>query len=476
VTSVGWDPSEILEPLHPRELREMVERIHAQGFTRSYAEEALRREVEGGSGSADDSALALRSGKQGRADVIRVADVQAERVDWLWPGWIARGKITVFDGDPGLGKSTVTLDLAARLSIGARMPCDDGSAPEPAATLLLSAEDGPADTIRPRLEAAGADLERIHILRGVPDGSAFRMPELPRDLDWIESVIIETGAALVVIDPLFAYLGDKINARVDHDVRRALALLAEMAARTHAAIVLVRHLNKAPGGPAIYRGGGSIGIIGAARSGMLLAADPGDATRRVIAQTKSNLGPPVPALALRLVPVSADKVARIAWEGPTNHQASDLLRIEDGAAHTEVEVATAWLREELSDGHPRESGEVKALAKDEGISARTLARACNLAAVETKREGFPARTTWTIRAGTHSRATPEEAACATGMVAQQRDSPNEATSSRSEGAGSLQSGHADGVAPLSESPAVDRDVQSASRPPDAGMYGPAAPA
>lgn len=426
--------------------------------------------LEPGAAAPESARRSADRASRGRADIVRVADVQIERIDWLWPGRIPRGKITVLDGDPGLGKSTVTLDWAARLSVGEAMP-GEASGREPMSTLLLSAEDGPADTIRPRLEAAGADLEAVHLLRGVPDGAAVLMPEIPRDLEWVEDAIRETRAALVIIDPLFAYLGDKVNARVDHDIRRVLAPLADMADRTHAAVILVRHLNKAPGGPAIYRGGGSIGIIGAARSAMILAAHPEDATRRVIAQTKSNLGSPVPALALRLVSGPADAVARVAWEGPTHHQASDLLRLEDAGERSVVDFATEWLLEKLADGQAHDSAELKALARDEGITARTLSRACGRAAVETRREGFPARTTWSLSEGAASRAGVDGTTGPLEYVARLGDPLNHATSSAPDARGRAQLRQPVAMARLSGS-----EAQEPARPRDAGMYGPRAPA
>src|SRR5262249_22936941 len=148
-----------------------------------------------------------------------------------------------------------------------------------------------ADTIRPRLEAAGADLDRIHIFHAVRREGHEVIPSLPENLPELERAIRDRHAELVVIDPLMAYLGGGVDAHRDQDVRRALAPLAKMVERTGAAGLAVRHLNKggASGGNPLYRGGGSIGIIGAARSGLLVARDPDDPERRVFAVTKSNL-------------------------------------------------------------------------------------------------------------------------------------------------------------------------------------------
>ena len=228
---------------------------------------------------------------RGRVMLIRVSDVQPERVSWLWPGYIPAGKITLLDGDPGLGKSNLTLDLAARVTRGNAMP--DGSQGDimgPADVILLSAEDGIADTIRPRLEAAGADLTRVHVLESFPDAEGLEtLPEIPDDLNRIERIVDARQAALIVIDPLMAYLSAGTNSFRDQDVRRALAPVKLLAERTGASVLVVRHLNKSATGSPIYRGGGSIGIIGAARAGLLVGTDPDDETgvRRVLATTKA---------------------------------------------------------------------------------------------------------------------------------------------------------------------------------------------
>lgn len=156
----------------------------------------------------------------------RVADVATERVRWLWQGRIPLGKVTVLDGDPGLGKSTFTLDLAARVSTASPLPT--GERPEaPASVILLSAEDGIADTIRPRLEAAEADLDRVHVFEHVLDLEGVpRPPSIPMDVAHIERLVVTEGATLVVVDPLMAYLGAGVDSHRDQDVRRAMFALA----------------------------------------------------------------------------------------------------------------------------------------------------------------------------------------------------------------------------------------------------------
>jgi hypothetical protein len=156
---------------------------------------------------------------------VRLSDIEAERVSWLWHGYIPLGKVTVLDSDPGDGKSTMTIDIASRISTNSPMPdrtrSDLGA---PADVIILSDEDGAADTIRPRADAAGANVERIHLLTDVEvldeDDNPKRVPWLlPRDLDVLRQLVKTKEAKLVVIDPLSAYLDGKVDAYRDHDGR-----------------------------------------------------------------------------------------------------------------------------------------------------------------------------------------------------------------------------------------------------------------
>jgi len=247
---------------------------------------------------------------------VLLSEVTAEEITWLWANRIPRGKLTILEGDPDEGKSTVAFDLAARVSTGAAMPLETRTR-EPAGIVILSAEDALGDTIRPRLEAAGADLD--HIL-----GFRFEeLPTIPDGLTVIEAAINRVEAALVIIDPLVAFFGRAVHAYRDHDVRRALTPLAALADRTGAAVLAIRHLNKARMARAKYRGSGSIGIIGAARSALLVARDPEDPSRRLLAPVKGNLAAPAPAVAFSLV--AAGTTARVAWLGETAHTAEGLL-------------------------------------------------------------------------------------------------------------------------------------------------------
>jgi putative DNA primase/helicase len=343
------------------------------------------RPVHGVHGPANGDEPAGHSSAPSLA-LVRVADVQAEKVQWLWPGRIPRGKVTVLDGDPGLGKSTVTLDLASRVTTGSPLPSGEPVGAK-GNVILLSAEDGVADTIRPRLEVALADLERVAVIDHVPDPEGPRPFVLPGDLPLLAEAIREQGAVLVVIDPLMAFLGADVKANQDQDIRRAMHPLKDLAERTGVAVLVVRHLNKSGGANAVYRGGGSIGIIGAARAGLLIAKDPEDEQRRVLAVTKNNLAAPVEALAYRVVNDELYDTARIGWDGVSDLSADDLLRGQDPDA-PERDEAETFLRDYLASG-PAEVKLIEREAKKLDINARTLRRARERLRIKPRKVGAP---------------------------------------------------------------------------------------
>ncbi len=328
----------------------------------------------------------------GVIEIIRLDSVIAEKVSWLWNGYVPLGKITLLDGDPGLGKSLFTLDMTARISTGQAMP--DGSPSIQGGIVLMSLEDGLADTIAPRLEIAGADKSKIVALQGVKgsDGK-YRFPTV-EDTEAIKKACKKIDAKLVVIDPLMGYMG-KANSWRDQDVRTALSPLAKMAEDIGVAVIIVRHLNKTSSSNSVYRGGGSIGIIGAARSALLIAKDPEDENRRILAGIKSNLAPLPPSLSYTIENI--DGVPKIAWGGVTNHTADALLAIpsslEDRSA---LEDATDFLRDILTDGEV-EAKEVLREAKAAGIAERTLHRAKKVLGVIIRKEGYQGKWTWTLK-------------------------------------------------------------------------------
>lgn len=277
-----------------------------------------------------------------------LADVNEERVTWLWRGWLPRGKLVMFDGDPDLGKSVLWADLVARATNGGPMPDGSTAAGTPCRVLVMSAEDDVADTIVPRLRAAGADMSKVATLPLRRDKQGRMVPfSLPDDLARLQGALDETGARFFVIDPVAAHLSESVNSHNDASLRRAMTPLAAVAQAAGAVGLLIRHLNKDTGNAkALYRGGGSIGFIGAARLGWLVASDPDDESRRVLAQQKNNLSRgKSAALAYKLISWRRDlDIPVIAWQGSTAHTANDLLAAPDArkAAPDREEAKQFW--------------------------------------------------------------------------------------------------------------------------------------
>jgi archaellum biogenesis ATPase FlaH len=319
---------------------------------------------------------------------LRGDQISPTETDWFWEGYIARGCLTLFDGDPGEGKSTLTIDLAAHVSRGRDFP--DASPCPQGIAIIASAEDSPSATIIPRLIAARADLANVHIVpiaRDTADGP--QLLTLPEDLEILENTVVRTRAILVIIDPLSAFTSNKINSRIDTDVRRLLAGLTGVAERTGAVVVVVRHLNKTAGTNAIYRGGGSIGIIAAARAAFLIGADPDDEAKKIFAPVKMNLAPKPPALAFRLVQTEGDSVAHVEWiAGETPLSASDLLRapLEEPGTN-KFQMAVEVLMEQLGAGPAPVRG-VETAAKVRGVSERTLNAARKVLKIEAFKDGL----------------------------------------------------------------------------------------
>jgi hypothetical protein len=300
------------------------------------------------------------------------SQVTSQAVSWLWPGRLALGHLALLDGDPGLGKSLVTLDLCARLSTGRPWP-DGTPSGSPASSVVINAEDSDQETICPRLRVLGADPGRVFFLPcDEAGGIEFG---LPSRLGVLGAILGETGARLVVIDPVTVFLDPAVNAHSDGGVRRALAPLAALARQHGCAVLLVRHLNKDGGHRALYRGLGSVGLVGSCRSAWLIAADPGAPGRRVLAQEKKNLGTPRPSLAFEVTD-AGDDLPALSWRGPTDWTADALLAAA-GLRPTlpgPIDRAREFLADALKGG-PRTTRELWAGAEPRGLSKSTLNRA-----------------------------------------------------------------------------------------------------
>jgi hypothetical protein len=306
-----------------------------------------------------------------RLRLIPLSSVEPKPTTWLWHRRIPLGDFTICEGDPADNKSSLLMDIAARVSTGRAMP--DGTKGVLGNVLLLSAEDSLERTIVKRLDVAGADLRRIKAV----DGEV----SLPGTLKALEQAIRVADARLVIIDPLMAYLAADANG--DQKVRRALTPLRNIAERANSAIVMVRHLVKRGGKHAMYRGSGSIGIIGAARSAVLVARSPSDEAFRVLAQVKNNLSVYPPSLLFE--PVDVDGEVAIEWRGETELSANDLL--SSGPVEDRLGEAMAFLAEVLKQG-PIPQQEIRRRAIDAAIALRTLERAKEMLGAVSNRKGF----------------------------------------------------------------------------------------
>jgi len=321
------------------------------------------------------------------ARVVCLADVPPQDVTWLWPGRIPRGKIALLIGDPGMGKTMPALDIVARVTRGANAP--DGSSMSAGDVVILTAEDGLADTIRPRLDRAGADVERVWALQAVRLDEGERQFCLASDVERLERVVNETEAQLVIVDPLDAYLRG-VDSHRNSEVRGVLAPFAAMLERTGATGLCVHHLNKDSSTlNALYRAGGSLAFVAAARSVIGVAPDPDTEGRRLLLSVKLNIAARPPGLGYRVTdrgiewdsdPVTCDAAA--AFGGGTRAD-SDL-----------VSAAKDFLSGALADGQYVPQIAIEEAALELGISAKSLQNAKKSMGVKSKREGFGSGGLW----------------------------------------------------------------------------------
>jgi hypothetical protein len=332
-----------------------------------------------------------------------VESVERQSIRWLWPGRIALGKVSMIAGDPGVAKSHMTLWLASRVSNAGQWPDSNERAPL-GQVILLSAEDDIADTIRPRLEATGADLSRVHVLQAVqtmdPKGgkTADRFFNLALDMDVLEAALTQTpDVRLVIIDPITAYLGSAVDSHNNSDIRGLLAPVADLAARFGVAVVCVSHLNKGGKSKAMYRTTGSLAFVAAARAVWAVARDEDDPERRLFLPIKNNLAKDGTGLVYRLEPWPKDaNFARCVWDpNPITITAEQALSDEDESERGDRQEAEAWLIEQLGQGAVT-SKELLARAKAAGLSWATVRRAKDHAGIVASKDGFTGGWTWTL--------------------------------------------------------------------------------
>ncbi|MGH3623702.1 MAG: AAA family ATPase [Sciscionella sp.] len=374
-----------------------------------------RQEDPASEGTAEDRSPGVVDDSGISATVVRLADVSAESVSWLWPGRLPAGKIVMLDGDPSLGKSTLALTFAAHVSTGRawpdRAPCPLGD------VVVLSAEDGLADTIRPRLDAAGGIAARVHAVTGIPavteDGTRYERPVTLADINPIAETVLRVRARLLIVDVLMAYLPTKVDSHRDQDVRSILAVLAQLGERTGCTVLLLRHLNKTGAGAAVYRGGGSIGIIGAARAGYVVAPDPDDEEQRVLACTKNNLAPMPPSLTYRLESAPGSHVARVVWGAESTHSAGDLLSTHNEESEDGDDIR-GWLHAYLaSNGGAAGPEDVMKAGRAAGYSPDQLKRAKKpkgtYPKVYSRKPGMAAGWVWSLEEDTDSEGSAKSA-------------------------------------------------------------------
>jgi len=323
----------------------------------------------------------------------RLVAVQRETLEWLWPGRVPLGKLTLLAGDPGLGKSFVTLDMAARVSRGEAWPDTPLLEQPPGEVVLLNAEDDLADTIAPRLDRMNADDQRIVAIEGVADPNGRRHFSLKTDLSRLEEVL-EPATKLVIIDPIDAYC-DRVDSHKNAEVRALLAPLAELVGRHRVAIVAVTHLSKTGGTKAIYRAMGSLAFTAAARAVWAIVKDTADPQRRLFLPAKLNLARDPDGLAYRIAH------GRVEWETePVRMHADDAFAAEAAAAEpsrrgSERREAIEWLQEHLAGGLVPAS-EVIEIGQQFGFSKRTLQRAYKQIGAKPQKESFDGPWMWSL--------------------------------------------------------------------------------
>ena len=303
--------------------------------------------------------------------MIKMSDIEAQEIEWLWYPYIAYGKLAIVQGDPGDGKTTLILNLAAKLTKGEGLD-ENMKVMEPMNVIYQTAEDGLADTVKPRLLQAGADCEKVLVI----DESEKSLSMLD---ERIEEALIKTGARVLILDPIQAYLGSGTDMNRANEVRNMTKRLAALAEKYKCAIILIGHMNKAAGNKAAYRGMGSIDFYAVARSVLLVGRVEGEPNIRAMVQIKNNLAEFGHAKAFRL------SEEGFRWLGDYEITVDEVL---GGYAPkiNKLEQAKDLLRELSKELEKVESNSIYDMAKEQNISKRTLENAKREMGIRAKRE------------------------------------------------------------------------------------------
>jgi RecA-family ATPase len=319
--------------------------------------------------------------------LLSLGDIQEEEVDWLWEGRIACSTINAMVGDPGQGKSTLALEIAAKGSRGLQ-PFTNAKC-EPFSTLYLSNENYHPVTTKPRFIAAGGDVGKFTILDKVRNADGTERLLKLDDVGAIEEAIKETGAKLVILDPIQSYIGGKVDNHSANQVRDKLDPLGEVAKRNAVAILLIAHLAKTTKTRAVNSILGSVDYGALVRSTLLIGSPPEAPNSRVVVHIKHSYGNGADSLGF--VINSNGKTSAITWQkGKSPYTAEDLFALPERRTkqQTQVDNAIKWLRDSLADGEPRKAKELQDEWEEEtGIDARKLREAALKLGVDRKHEG-----------------------------------------------------------------------------------------
>lgn len=343
----------------------------------------------------DPSPPPVSPGSAPRVILRAACDVEPQPVDWLWPGWLAAGKLHLIGGAPGTGKTTVAVGLAAIVSAGGRWP--DGSRARAGSVVIWSGEDDDADTLNPRLRAAGADLSRVHtVARMVEDGESYPF-DPARDMDALcAGLRTIADVRLLVIDPVVSAISG--NSHKNAEVRRGLQPLVDLAAELGCAVVGITHFSKGTSGrDPLERITGSLAFGALARVVLVTAKQEADGdrpARSVLLRAKCNIGPDGGGFAyeLRQDPLPdfpSVEASRVVWGEAIDGTAREVLADAEACdgERSATGEAMDWLRDTLGPG-PMPAAEVMKLARLSGLSDKALRTARERLGIKPQRIGF----------------------------------------------------------------------------------------